>query len=193
MCITGGLGIPGSARERTSSRNALAGVFMGFSITSAVLGGIIIIFYKKHSYRGKMAILASMLVLGSLTFGAGIWAAICTCLMKPCGCCGQPPQMYGYPASGYAMSAGGVPVAIPMQAMQAGASGAAAQGYHQPMVLVPVSGAAGGQQLIAQATSPGGIVTGTLQQQQMEAGMSHSFVDTRGYAAKPNEQMQVAV
>ena len=97
--------------------------------------------------------------------------------------------MYGYPASGYVMSAGGVPVAIPMQSMQAGASGAAAQGYHQPMVLVPVSGAAGGQQLIAQATAPGGIVTGTLQQQQMEAGMSHSFVHTRGYAAKPNEQV----
>ena len=94
---------------------------MGFSITSAVLGGIIIIFYsiaisdlrryhsyneeeyyyyrygitaEKHSYRGKMAILASMLVLGSLTFGAGIWAAICTCLMKPCSCCGQPPVSY---------------------------------------------------------------------------------------------------
>ena len=92
--------------------------------------------------------------------------------------------MYGYPASGYVMSAGGAPVAIPMQAMQAGASGAAAQGYHQPMVLVPVSGAAGGQQLIA-----GGIVTGTLQQQQMEAGMSHSFVHSGGYAAKPNEQV----
>ena len=92
--------------------------------------------------------------------------------------------MYGYPASGYVMSAGGAPVAIPMQAMQAGASGAAAQGYHQPMVLVPVSGAAGGQQLIA-----GGIVTGTLQQQQLEAGMSHSFVHTGGYAAKPNEQV----
>ena len=87
---------------------------MGFSITSAVLGGIIIIFYsiaisdlrryhsynedeyyyrrygirgENHSYRGKMAILASMLVLGSLIFGAGIWAAICTCSMKPCCCC----------------------------------------------------------------------------------------------------------
>ena len=92
--------------------------------------------------------------------------------------------MYGYPASGYVMSAGGAAVAIPMQAMQAGASGAAAQGYHQPMVLVPVSGAAGGQQLIA-----GGIVTGTLQQQQLEAGMSHSFVHTGGYPAKPNEQV----
>ena len=86
--------------------------------------------------------------------------------------------MYGYPASGYVMSAGGAPVAIPMQAMQAGARGAAAQGYHHPMVLVPVSGAAGGQQLIAQATSPGGIVTGTL-----------PFVHTGGYAPKPNEQV----
>ena len=87
---------------------------MGLSITSAVLGGTIIICYsvaisdlrryhsynedeyyyrrygirgENHSYRGKMAILASMLVLGSLTFGAGIWAAICTCSMKPCCCC----------------------------------------------------------------------------------------------------------
>ena len=89
---------------------------MGFSITSAVLGGVIIICYsiaiselrRYHSYdnydyynyhyygryyydyRGKMAILAIMLVLGIVTFGAGIWAAICTCLMKPCGCCGHP-------------------------------------------------------------------------------------------------------
>ena len=91
---------------------------MGFSITSAVLGGMIIICYsvaiselrryhshnnddyyyyrgfkgEKHNYRGKIAILAIMLVLGIVTFGAGIWAAICTCLMKPCccNCCRQP-------------------------------------------------------------------------------------------------------
>ena len=91
---------------------------MGFSITSAVLGGVIIICYsiaisqlrRYHSYynydyyryyeryyynyRGKMAILAIMLILGIVTFGAGIWAAICICLMKPCGCCGQPPVSY---------------------------------------------------------------------------------------------------
>ena len=93
-----------------------AGVFMGFSITSAVLGGVIMICYSiaiselrryhdyddydyynygyygryYYNYRGKMAILAIMLVLGIVTFGAGIWAAICTCLMKPCDCCGQP-------------------------------------------------------------------------------------------------------
>ncbi|KAL9960997.1 hypothetical protein ACROYT_G029871 [Oculina patagonica] len=46
MCIAGGLGIPGSRKERTTSRNAFAGVFMGFSITSAVFGGIIIIVYS---------------------------------------------------------------------------------------------------------------------------------------------------
>ena len=103
-----------------------AGVFMGFSITSAVLGGVIIICYSiaisqlrrydsrrnrsrtyydydsynyrygrdNYNYHGKMAVLAIMLVLGIVTFGAGIWAAICTCLMKPCGCCGQPPVSY---------------------------------------------------------------------------------------------------
>jgi len=84
-----------------------AGVFMGFSITSAVMGGVIIICYSivisglsdyydysygrgYYSYRGKMAILAIMLILGIIAFGAGIWAAICACLMKPCACWEQP-------------------------------------------------------------------------------------------------------
>ena len=84
-----------------------ASVFMGFSITSAVMGGVIIICYSiviswigDYDYRygrgyydrydGRMAILAIMLILGIIAFGAGIWAAICACLMKPCACCGQP-------------------------------------------------------------------------------------------------------
>lgn len=83
-----------------------AGVFMGFSITSAVMGGVIIICYSiaiswigdydyrygrgYYSYDGRIAILAIMLILGIIAFGAGIWAAICACLMKPCACCGQP-------------------------------------------------------------------------------------------------------
>lgn len=83
-----------------------ASVFMGFSITSAVMGGVIIICYSiviswigdydysyergYYRYDGKMAILAIMLILGIIAFGAGIWAAICACLMKPCACCGQP-------------------------------------------------------------------------------------------------------
>ena len=75
---------------------------MGFSITSAVLGGVIIICYSMvisqvssyggsyNNHRGKVAVVAIMLVLGIFTSGAGIWAAICTCLMKPCCCCRQP-------------------------------------------------------------------------------------------------------
>ena len=89
-----------------------AGVFMGFSITSAVFGGIIILFYSigisqitssdpedyfddiesyNEYYQGKVAILAIMLMMGIATFGIGIWAAICTCLLKPC--CEQQPQV----------------------------------------------------------------------------------------------------
>ena len=89
-----------------------AGVFMGFSITSSVFGGIIIISYSlgisqitsndpdfyfddvesyNEYYQGKVAILAIMLMMGIATFGIGIWAAICTCLLKPC--CEQQPQV----------------------------------------------------------------------------------------------------
>ncbi|CAH3190559.1 unnamed protein product [Porites evermanni] len=187
---------------------------MGFSITSAVMGAVIIICYSimislsdsgsyngyydysygrgYYRYDGKMAILAIMLILGIIAFGAGIWAAICTCLMKPCGCCGQPQvdqQMYGYPAGGYVMtqmSAGNVPVAVPVQAMQAGAGGAAAQGYHQPMVVVPVSGAAGGQMIVQQAASPEGMATDALQQQQEAPSFTRG-----GYVALHDEQLQV--
>ena len=92
-----------------------AGVFMGFSITSAVFGGIIIISYSfgivsittfdygiydysyRHGnyyhYRTKVTILAIMFVLGLVTFGTGIWAATCTCLMKPCTACWGQPQV----------------------------------------------------------------------------------------------------
>ncbi|XP_015748753.1 PREDICTED: uncharacterized protein LOC107328544 isoform X3 [Acropora digitifera] len=46
MCIAGGLGIPGSTPQGTRKRNCFAGTFMGFAITSAVLGGMIIILYS---------------------------------------------------------------------------------------------------------------------------------------------------
>ena len=84
-----------------------AGVFMGFSITSAVLGGIIIICYsimfatarysryynlygyygyryQRYSYSAKMALAAVILTLGIIEFGTGIWVSICLCFMKPC-------------------------------------------------------------------------------------------------------------
>ncbi|XP_015748752.1 PREDICTED: uncharacterized protein LOC107328544 isoform X2 [Acropora digitifera] len=46
MSIAGALGIRGSAPQRTRKRNCFAGTFMGFAITSAVLGGMIIILYS---------------------------------------------------------------------------------------------------------------------------------------------------
>ena len=87
-----------------------AGVFMGFSITSAVLGGQMIIAYsltiahasyseyyygysyelvrgykyQRYSYDAKMALAAVILILGIVEFGIGIWVSICLCLMKPC-------------------------------------------------------------------------------------------------------------
>ena len=92
--------------------NVQAGVFMGFSITSAVFGGIIIISYsvaiaiysQEYNYRygyryrdrkydAEMAITAIILLLGIVEFAIGIWAAICCCMMKPCTCCySTPPQ-----------------------------------------------------------------------------------------------------
>ena len=91
---------------------------MGFSIMSAVLGGIIIICYsimiantsnrrywyydfgydydygydRRYMYDTKMAISAIILVLGIAEFVIGIWAAICCCMMNPCTCC-APQQV----------------------------------------------------------------------------------------------------
>ena len=81
---------------------------MGFSITSAVLGGIIIIAYSilfadvsysqyygndysystsrypMYSYSAKMGLAAVILILGIVEFATGIWVSICLCVMKPC-------------------------------------------------------------------------------------------------------------
>ena len=79
---------------------------MGFSITSAVFGGIIIIMYSttiagasccmycddldyslprpKYSYDTKMGLTAVILTLGIIEFGTGIWVSICLCVMKSC-------------------------------------------------------------------------------------------------------------
>ena len=81
---------------------------MGFSITSAVLGGIIIIAYSilfadvsysqyyrngysysmsrypRYSYSAKMGLAAVILILGIVEFATGIWVSICLCVMKPC-------------------------------------------------------------------------------------------------------------
>ena len=93
---------------------------MGFSITSAVFGGIIIIAYSiaiavyRNDYKSRsrrirednfdteMALSVIILTLGVVEFVIGIWAAICLCMMKPCACCyGNPPQQVSYPRVTY--------------------------------------------------------------------------------------------
>ena len=88
---------------------------MGFSITSAVFGGIIIIcyslaigihvdshyhnYYYLRNYGAEMAISGIILFIGILEFLMGIWAAICCCMMKPCTCCrSTPPQQVSLPS-----------------------------------------------------------------------------------------------
>ncbi|XP_067047550.1 uncharacterized protein [Acropora muricata] len=110
MCIAGGLGIPASTPQRTPKRNCFAGVFMGFAITSAVFGGIIIGFYSttienadyfrycygwvypvpktrcnpKYPYNDKLGLAVVILILGIFEVVTGVWVSICLCLMKPC-------------------------------------------------------------------------------------------------------------
>ena len=73
---------------------------MGFTITSAVLGGTIIFNYgimvagesdqfdyHDNGYEGRMFVHAIILSLGIAQFVIGIWAAICCCVVNPCMCC----------------------------------------------------------------------------------------------------------
>lgn len=140
---------------------------MGFSITSAVLGGIIIIFYsitiaherkyysysyhysyRLHSYKTEMALASITLILGIVEFAIGIWAAVCCCLMQVC--CSAPPPQQGQVMytvnTGYAVAQmSGGPVAVPMQT--AGgmvAVQAVTQGGQPQMIMMPASGAVGG-------------------------------------------------
>ncbi|KAL9970395.1 hypothetical protein ACROYT_G022765 [Oculina patagonica] len=122
MCIAGGLGIPGTRKERSTSRNAFAGVFMGFSITSAILGGVIVIYYSfaiarlrdkwnfrssrygddlspkyRRIFTNEMALSVTILILGIVGLVIGIWAVVCLCQMKPCTCCSACTCCYGNP------------------------------------------------------------------------------------------------
>ena len=87
-----------------------AGVFMGFAITAAVFGGIIIAFYSitienadyfsycygeqqtvpktrcnpKYPYNDKLGLTVVILILGIIEVVVSVWVSICLCLMKPC-------------------------------------------------------------------------------------------------------------
>ncbi|XP_068706812.1 uncharacterized protein [Montipora foliosa] len=172
MCVTGGLGIPGSRYERNFSRNCFAGVFMGFSITSAVMGGIIIICYSLVltwlDDGGRIALIVILLILGILEFAMGIWAAVCLCVMKPC--CGPaqgPTVAFSGNTTGQTMAlpAGGVQVAFPIQ--PAGRVLPVQASYMYPSAPMPI-GAVGGPtppQLVV-AASPVGA--GSPQETGME-------------------------
>ncbi|XP_015757486.1 PREDICTED: uncharacterized protein LOC107336918 isoform X2 [Acropora digitifera] len=134
-CITGGLGIPASSPQRTSKSNCFAGLFMGFSITSAVMAGIMIICYSivlaaessysyyyecgpsdrvicpTYSYGVRMGLATVILILGIIEFVIGIWVSICLCLMK--SCCTDPQQAAGINALSQVVD--GVPVVVPLQ------------------------------------------------------------------------------
>ncbi|XP_068737647.1 uncharacterized protein [Montipora capricornis] len=162
MCVTGALGIPGSRYERNFSRNCFAGVFMGFSITSAVLGGIIIICYSialafaghyyyyyydsygtyrryphySYQYNTKMALSVIVLILGIVEFTMGIWAAVCLCVMKPCCSPAEGPTVvFAGNTTGQtvALGIGGGQVAFPAQTAGGVLPGQASYMYAQGM------------------------------------------------------------
>lgn len=76
--------------------NSKAGVFMGFSIISTVLGGIIIICFSistAYYDRHPRSITVAILILGIIEFAIGIWAAV----YLPCTCCNTPAQQVSLP------------------------------------------------------------------------------------------------
>ncbi|XP_068706835.1 uncharacterized protein [Montipora foliosa] len=188
VCVTGGLGIPGSRYEISSSRNCFAGIFMGFSITSAVLAGIIILFYSRmlsivdndyddysydndyyrrwYSYDTKMALSVIVLILAIVEFVVGIWAAICLCVMKPC-CPAQEPivAFAGIPGQTMAVSADGVQIAFPAQTAGGVIPAQASYMYAQGMPVGAVGGPPPPQLVVA--ASPDGA--DSPQETEMEA------------------------
>ena len=77
--------------------NSKVGVFMGFSITSIVLGGTIIICFSiSTAYRNERhprPISVIILILGIIEFTIGIWVTVCL----PCTCRNTSAQQVSHP------------------------------------------------------------------------------------------------
>ena len=77
--------------------NSKAGVFLGFSFSSTVLGVIIIICYSIstafRNERHPRPVTVIILILGIIEFAIGIWAAVCLF----CICCNTPAQQVSHP------------------------------------------------------------------------------------------------
>ncbi|KAL9961014.1 hypothetical protein ACROYT_G029893 [Oculina patagonica] len=119
------------------------------SITSAVLGGTIIIFYSLTIVHENSAMVFAWIVfiLGIVEFAIGIWAAVCVCLMKPCRNIAPPQQ-----------GPGGAPVAIPVQPVQTVIP--VAQGGQPQISVVPVSGVEGYHSQMVQVAASHAMTTG---------------------------------
>ncbi|CAH3154977.1 unnamed protein product, partial [Porites lobata] len=137
MCITGGLGI--LASKGSASQYALAGTFMGFTITSTVFGGVVIICYGfftaflqlgHHRFNSEIIITLAMMILGIIEFSIGIAGSFSMC-STICNCCGAVSDqstsvMYvagqGVVPGGYVIAEGpgGVPMAFPVQQTEGG-------------------------------------------------------------------------
>ena len=73
-----------------------AGTFMGFTITSTVFGGVVIICYGffttflqlgHHRFNSEMIITLAMMILGIIEFSIGIAGSFSMC-STICNCCG---------------------------------------------------------------------------------------------------------
>ena len=78
---------------------------MGFSITSAVLGGVIIICYGQsivlafyvYDEAYPKVITLFIFIFGIMGCAIGICAAVSLSWMKPCTCCNTPAQQVRHP------------------------------------------------------------------------------------------------
>ncbi|KAL9961031.1 hypothetical protein ACROYT_G029911 [Oculina patagonica] len=189
MCITGGFGIPGTRKERCIYHNTYAGIFRGFSIISAVFGGVIIIYYSmsiagyRDDYRYRyghtsemltlydteMAFSVIILILGVVAFAIGTWAAVCVCrVQNRCTCCYSTPSQQGqvmYTANAnnaMTQGPGGVPVAIPMQATV---------GIVAVQIVTPR--AQGGKPRLAMPVSGAGAIVTRNEPQQIDVPLAY--------------------
>ncbi|KAJ7376825.1 hypothetical protein OS493_032291 [Desmophyllum pertusum] len=213
MCIAGGLGIPGTRKEPSASRNCLAGVFMGSSITSAVFGGVIIICYSiaiaayrhdyshrsRYNYRANESLFRddslwnrrydTEMAISAIILILGIVEFVIGIWAAVCLCLMNPCKCcYRNPPQ---QGPGGGPVAFPMQPMQAGggmiavqAGTPGAQDGQPQIVMVNVSGAMGVNQPQVQF-----IQVATSQSGAMATGYQPQQVKT----PPPYEQIPVKI
>ena len=74
-------------------------MFIGFSITSAVLGVLIAICYGRTVglFPSHAKSITTIIIIGIMESVIGVWTVVCLCLMNPCTCCCTPAQQVRNP------------------------------------------------------------------------------------------------